>query len=66
MDCKDEQVEACLREFAEQVDIEELLQGVAHPPGALMLYHGPRPSDRGVLYGLSAELADWLKQARIQ
>ena len=63
-----EQVELCLREFAEEIEIEEFMdrEHSSISAGELILYLGPRFTDQPVLYKLCPELHAHLAPARIR
>ena len=60
---EDPTVDACLREFGAEIDLEEFMTGRARPSRLALLYHGPHVGDRPVLYELSTALEEHLKRA---
>ena len=59
-------VEACLREFATEIDLVEFIDGRARTSRPLLPYRGCKPEDRPMLCELSVELAEHVKAARVQ
>jgi hypothetical protein len=58
---------ACLEEFAEEVDLEDFLQGSVRPAGVLLLFRSADPHENAKLYELSTELSEHLsRNLRIQ
>jgi hypothetical protein len=63
----DAMVEASLREFATEIDVDDFLEGRVHPSRMLVLYHGPQRNDQAILYEVSADLEEQIKaKAQVQ